>query len=68
MRRFASKRERELLLELYDGRCAICGRKLGSRFDVDHLIRFSKQGRTSLCNMQPLCVACHSEKSRAEDS
>ena len=64
MRRLASKRERYVLFRLQDGRCAICGEELGDRFEVDHLVPFSENGVTKLCNLQALCLGCHSAKSR----
>jgi 5-methylcytosine-specific restriction endonuclease McrA len=64
MGRFASKRQRELLYLLYDGRCAICQEDL-EQFEADHLTPYSQQGVTQLWNLQPLCLKCHSEKTLA---
>ena len=66
MRRFANKRERGLLIRLQNGCCAICQRELGLRFEVDHLVPFSQNGSTKLCNLQALCLECHSRKSCAK--
>jgi 5-methylcytosine-specific restriction endonuclease McrA len=63
MRRCASKRERDLLFILHDGRCAVCGNELGE-FEIDHIQPVSEKGPTKLWNMQPLCLICHSQKSR----
>jgi 5-methylcytosine-specific restriction endonuclease McrA len=67
MRRIATKRERDLLWILQQGKCAICGNELDS-FEVDHVIPFSQQGETSLWNEQALCEICHKSKHRSPSS
>ena len=67
-RRFATKRERDLLLILQDWRCALCQQVLEGVFEIDHIQPFSEKGATDLCNLQALCVACHSDKSRTRVS
>ncbi|MGA1416710.1 MAG: HNH endonuclease [Candidatus Nanopelagicaceae bacterium] len=67
MRRIATKRERDLLWILQNGRCAICGCELNS-FDVDHVVPFSRKGETTIWNLQPLCVTCHKSKHSSKSS
>lgn len=44
------------------GLCAICGKPLGQRWAVDHIVPYSKGGPTHLGNAQGLCVICNSRK------
>ncbi len=68
MRRFASKVQRVLAYRLQGGRCAICGKDLPDSFHMDHVVPFSCNGETYLCNLQALCPACHSLKTSGKDS
>ena len=45
------------------GRCVRCG---GTGTHVDHIVPVSKGGSWELANLQLLCVACHSQKTRME--
>lgn len=49
------------ILERSNGKCALCGRspKDGIKLQVDHIIPFSKGGKTELGNLQTLCQACN---------
>jgi 5-methylcytosine-specific restriction protein A len=62
MRRTASKMQRVLLWSAQKGLCSMCGRNLPDDFEVDHIIPFSKKGKTQLCNLQALCGPCHLAK------
>jgi 5-methylcytosine-specific restriction endonuclease McrA len=65
MRRLANKRERDLLLSLYDYRCAVCEEELeDGKFQIDHQQPVADRGVTKWWNMQPLCLKCHFQKSR----
>jgi 5-methylcytosine-specific restriction endonuclease McrA len=64
VRRTANRQQRDLLFSIYDGLCAICGKELPEKFEIDHLIPFSEGGPTQWWNLQPLCLECHSQKSR----
>jgi 5-methylcytosine-specific restriction endonuclease McrA len=44
-------------------RCSICEQPLGSSFHADHIVPFSKGGRTILQNGQALCARCNIKKS-----
>ena len=67
-RRLANKREKAVLFVLQDGKCNLCGCELTGPFEADHLIPFSHEGNTDLCNLQLLCLNCHSEKTRVQAS
>lgn len=48
------------------GHCAICGEWFPfARMEADHIIPFSKGGRTILSNCQCLCKQCNRDKSFA---
>lgn len=53
--------EWETLVELCDGRCLKCGRRL--KLTADHIIPLTAEGTTNwLDNIQPLCGGCNSSK------
>jgi 5-methylcytosine-specific restriction enzyme A len=68
VRRLASKLQRVQLFIMQDGNCAICNEPLDHRAEADHIQPFSERGETELWNLQMLCKACHSEKSRESAS
>ncbi len=65
-RRAATKSQRRIVLLMQDCKCAICGAELDDDYQVDHLIKHSKEGATELWNLQALCLHCHSAKTSAE--
>ncbi|TSC91227.1 MAG: hypothetical protein CEN90_609 [Parcubacteria group bacterium Licking1014_17] len=52
-------------------RCVFCGRSpatdLGIKLHIDHIVPFSKGGKTTLDNLQTLCQECNLGKSNKED-
>ena len=42
--------------------CQICGNKLNGKFHADHIVPYSKGGRTILKNAQALCENCNLKK------
>lgn len=63
MKRNFNKSERQTLYDAYFGLCAICRCKLRDGFHIDHIIPWSKGGKTELSNAQPLCPNCNLKKS-----
>jgi len=61
-RRFATKRQRLELFLYQQGLCALCGDPLGDRYEVDHVVPFSKDGPTETWNMQAVHSDCHRKK------
>jgi len=57
-----SKRERYILLKHFNGKCAKCGVEVGANFHADHIVPFSKTGRTNVHEMQVLCARCNLKK------
>lgn len=53
------------LVNLYDGRCAYCGRS--GPLEVEHRIPLSRGGRNSIDNILPACRTCNSRKHRLTD-
>jgi hypothetical protein len=51
-------------------RCKLCGRspatELGCKLHVDHIVPFSKGGRTTFENLQALCLHCNVGKSNRD--
>ena len=59
-KRLFSKRQRTILSLLSGGRCEICGAR--TKGEVDHVIPWSKGGRTEIENSQFLCPTCNRRK------
>ena len=70
MRRHISPSERVAIFARADGRCHICGEKIGvsDAWDVDHVIPLAMGGDEAKgsANLQPAHVACHAEKTPAD--
>lgn len=62
MRRAFTLRQRLILALVSGGKCPTCGKKLKSGFHADHVIPFSKDGKTVLLNGQALCASCNLNK------
>lgn len=61
-RTLRSSRVRAALHRASSGRCGICGQDLGSDWEADHIVPWSKGGATDIANMQALCSACNKRK------
>lgn len=61
-KRFFSRKQRRYLSVLAGGLCAVCGRTLGPVMHADHVVAWSRGGKTDLANGQALCVACNLKK------
>ena len=62
-RTLRSKRLRYLLWQAADGKCQLCGCELDpDNWHADHIIPWSKTGRTNVHEMQALCPACNLKK------
>lgn len=56
-------RTKRTVYERQDGKCAICGEKFDiSECEADHIIPWSKGGKTVIDNCQILCKKCNSRK------
>ncbi|TGT56615.1 RNA helicase [Mesorhizobium sp. M00.F.Ca.ET.170.01.1.1] len=62
MRRLFSLRQRFILSLVSGGRCKECGKRLSKSFHADHVVPFSKKGKTALLNGQALCEECNLKK------
>lgn len=63
MRRFFNDKEKKIIFLLSDGVCAICKSPLQKKWHADHIIPFSKGGKTEISNGQALCPICNIQKS-----
>ena len=57
-----SNRQRKILLILSGNICCNCGSALNNKFHADHIMPFSKNGKTILNNGQALCAKCNLHK------
>ncbi|TAJ95908.1 MAG: HNH endonuclease [Gammaproteobacteria bacterium] len=62
MKRIFTKRQKRILAFVSGGKCVACGKFLQSGFHADHVIPFSKGGRTVTNNGQALCPECNLAK------
>ncbi len=62
MKRWFSKRQRQILFFVAGGKCQLCGRTLSKNFHADHIRPFSKGGKTITLNGQALCSNCNLAK------
>lgn len=61
-RRFNKKSVRNALWLEANGRCANCGVRLPDGWDADHVVPWSKGGKTNFYNGQALCPKCNTLK------
>ena len=56
--------QRAVIYRLSNGKCQICGKECTEEeFEADHIIPWSKGGRTQIANGQVLCSTCNEKKS-----
>jgi 5-methylcytosine-specific restriction endonuclease McrA len=61
-RAFTDPQERIFLYFEQDGLCAICGEEMDDHYEIDHIVPYSKGGRTVLENGQAVCRECNQKK------
>lgn len=54
---------RHLLRESQGNTCFYCDSRLGARFDIDHVLPWSRSGCDDLANLVAACEACNRQKS-----
>jgi superfamily II DNA or RNA helicase len=62
MKRAFTLRQRLILALVSGGTCSLCGKRIKSDFHADHVVPFSKAGKTVLLNGQALCASCNLKK------
>jgi superfamily II DNA or RNA helicase len=62
MGRIFSLIQRRILIFKSAGRCARCNKRLAGAFHADHIVPWSKGGRTLINNGQALCEKCNLQK------
>jgi len=61
MRNFSAK-QKQALIKASNGFCSICKIELSKGWHADHIIPYSKGGKTDVINGQALCAACNLKK------
>lgn len=61
-KRLFSPRQKKILKMTSGNLCQICGNKLNGKFHADHIVPYSKGGKTILKNAQALCGNCNLKK------
>ena len=61
-KRLFSKRQKKILKLTSGNICENCGLNLKGNFQADHVIPYSKGGKTILNNAQALCAKCNLKK------
>ena len=62
-RRIFDKKMIQNKLKEQNNKCKLCSKNLSNcKYEADHIIPWSQKGKTSLCNLQILCVQCHLKK------
>jgi 5-methylcytosine-specific restriction endonuclease McrA len=68
--RNVSLRLRLKVLNRYNFKCVFCGKNpatnFGTKLHIDHIVPFSKGGKSTLENLQTLCEECNPGKSDSE--
>ena len=62
IKRLFTQRQKRILKLSSGNICQLCGKKLKGKFHADHIIPYSKGGKTILNNAQALCINCNQEK------
>ena len=63
-KRFFTKSQRDQIFHNSKGRCQICGTSISYQgFQADHIIPYSRGGKTEIKNGQALCQTCNLSKS-----
>ena len=63
-KRFFSKSQRDQIFHNSKGKCQICGTSITYKgFQADHIIPYSRGGKTEIKNGQALCQTCNLSKS-----
>ncbi len=57
---------RDIILDLLGPICVNCGDSDPKNLEIDHITPLSKDGLNKLQNLQVLCTACHSRKTKRE--
>lgn len=66
MKRLFDKSQKQMLYLRSNGKCSICSDTLGKSWEADHIIPFSKGGKTILSNGQATCKKCNLKKGTNE--
>lgn len=61
-KRTFTARQKKILALSSGNKCSICGEILKKNFEGDHILPFSKGGKTLLPNGQALCLDCNRKK------
>lgn len=66
MRRKLTSADKKYVAAKQKWKCAMCHETLPPRFEVDHIVQWSKGGSDELHNLQALCPNCHANKTELD--
>jgi len=64
MKRLFDSKQRSILAWVAGGNCSSCKSRLGKNFHADHVLAYSKGGKTITKNGQALCQKCNLSKGK----
>lgn len=65
-RRRLTPRQRSTILAAHGGLCALCGRPVGCRYDLDHHVPLGLLGPDTMEALRPVHVPCHRMKTAGD--
>ncbi len=66
-KRLFTPRQKKILKMISGNFCQSCGKKLNGKFHADHIVPYSKGGKTILKNAQALCESCNLKKGSSHE-
>lgn len=61
-RKQLTRKERVTVFLSTDGRCYVCGQKLGSEWHAEHPQALALMGKDDIAAQRPICIPCHKPK------
>lgn len=65
-RKSFTPKQRRMVFEAQNGRCAVCDEALGKPFEIDHVISRGIGGKHEPGNWLGKCIPCHAAKTKVD--